>query len=470
MPYSAIAQDSVNVSTENLNGLIQTLESETARSEFIQNLKTLKDTSGEQHTEKEEPLVLSETLGLDGQAEELLDGYNQFLEENNLKASFIGQMGLTVGALIMAFILAFLVRKGGVALRDRLLKVKDHYALGHNRFRLYARGLRYSGYLLITALFLYTTASIWDVTDFGLIKSDAALGLFGNFLNVVLVSLIALSIWEAANVAFEYGITKSTDANASRLRTLLPIIKNVLFVVFALLFTLVMLSEVGIDIMPLLAGAGVLGIAIGFGAQTMVKDFLTGFTIILEDLVQVGDIVQIAERMGKVEKITIRKIQLRGLDGTVYTVPFSEIDIIENMTKDYSYYMMDVSIAYREDPDEVIGYLEEISKDMRGEEEWENIMLDDVEILGVDQFADSAIIIKARLKTQASKQWNVGREYNRRLKYKFDKHGIEIPYPHQTIYFGEDKKGKAPPAPIQIKGTEKLEDNSDKDHKDKEAA
>mgnify|MGYP000088344572 FL=1 len=470
LPLTVMAQENVTVDTENLNELIETLESDTSRGEFIQNLKTLKETSGEEEEKKGDFIVLSEALGLDTHAEELLDGYHQFLEDNNLKASFIGQIVLNFCALLGTFILLFLVRKGGVALRDKLLRVKSRYSLGHDRFRFYARCLRYSGYLLAIALFLYTTASIWNFTDFGYVTSDVTYEFFGNFINVVVVSLIAVFIWETADVALEYGIRKSTSANSSRLRTLLPIVKNVFFVAFALLFTLVMLSEFGIDIMPLLAGAGVLGIAIGFGAQTMVKDFLSGFTIILEDLVQVGDIIKISECVGEVEKITIRKIQLRDLDGTVYTVPFSEISIIENMTKDYSYYMMNIGVAYREDPDEVIGYLEEISEEMRTDDAWKNFILDDLEIFGLDQFADSAIIIKARLKTKPSQQWNVGREYNRRLKYKFDKHGIEIPYPHQTIYFGEDKQGKAPAAPIKIQETKKLEDKSDNDEFEQDAA
>ena len=234
------------------------------------------------------------------------------------------------------------------------------------------------------------------------------------------------------------------------MQTLLPIVRNVLFFVFSILFTLVLLSELGVDIMPLLAGAGVVGIAVGFGAQTMVKDFLTGFIIIMEDLIQVGDVATLGDKTGIIEKITIRKVQMRDLDGTVYTVPFSEISVVSNLTKEYSYYLMDIGIAYREDPDEVIGYLREIDEEMREDENFKDLILEELHILGVDQFGDSAIIIKARIKTLPIKQWDVGREFNRRMKYKFDKHGIEIPFPHQTLYFGEDKKGHAPPAYIKM--------------------
>lgn len=455
---AANAQDGVNVDADNIQTLIKTLESETARNEFIANLKTLQDNAneGDDRQGTHAPL-LSETLGLDAQAEELLGDYNAFLRANNLNSSVMGQIGMTFAALCVAIILGVLVRKACIALRDKLLRVQRRYGSHHNRFRVYARSLRYSGYVLIIALLLYTCATIWDLADFGFVKNETLLSLLSNFFSFFAMSLIAVTIWEAVNVALEHYMGRSTISNSSRLKTLLPIIKNVLFVTFALLFALVALSEIGIDIMPLLAGAGVFGIAIGFGAQTMVRDFITGFIIILEDLVQVNDVVKIAGRVGLVEHISIRKIQLRGLDGTVYTVPFSEIDIVENLTKDFSYYLMDIGIAYREDPDEVIVYLKDIATEMRAEEAWRTLILDDIEILGVDKFADSAVIIKARIKTRPAQQWSVGREYNRRMKYKFDKHNVEIPFPHQTIYFGEDKNGKAPPAYLDIKGADSVD-------------
>ncbi|HEY3486919.1 MAG TPA: mechanosensitive ion channel domain-containing protein, partial [Gammaproteobacteria bacterium] len=234
----------------------------------------------------------------------------------------------------------------------------------------------------------------------------------------------------------------------NRLRTLLPIARNFLLLILICLFALVILSEVGVDIMPLLAGAGIFGIAIGFGAQTFVKDLLTGFTIIFEDLVQVGDVIRVADRTGLVERITIRKIQLRDLNGIVYTVPFSEINTIENWTKDYSYYVLDIGIAYREDPDKVIACLKEIDESMRADDHYKRLILAPIEILGVDSFAENSIIIKARIKTLPIKQWDVGREFNRRMKRQFDEKGIEMPFPHQVVYFGGDKQGH--PLPLHI--------------------
>jgi small conductance mechanosensitive channel len=261
---------------------------------------------------------------------------------------------------------------------------------------------------------------------------------------------LAVAVWEGVNAVLDNILHRADYKESMRLQTVMPIIRNVIFIGFMVMFTLILLSELGINVIPLMAGAGVLGIAIGFGAQTMVKDFLTGFTIILEDLIQVGDVVTLGGKTGLIEKITIRKVQMRDLSGIVYTIPFGDVTIIENMTKNFSYYVMDIGVAYREDTDEVVALLREIDEDMRQDENFKNLILEPIEILGVDAFADSAVIIKARIKTRPIKQWDVGREFNRRMKYKFDEHGIEIPFPHQTIYFGVDKDGTAPPAPIKI--------------------
>ena len=158
--------------------------------------------------------------------------------------------------------------------------------------------------------------------------------------------------------------------------------------------------------------------------QQIIKDLLTGFVIIFEDLIQVGDVVNLGGKGGAIEKITLRKVQLRDLSGTVITVPFGEITIVENLTKKFSYYLLDVAVAHRESPDEVIDVLQAIAQEMQADAEYAEDILEPIEILGVDQFTDSAIIIKARIKTRPIKQWRVGREFNRRMKYAFDERGI----------------------------------------------
>lgn len=466
VPANAQSQnsDNVTVSQDNISELIETLESETARSEFIQNLKALQDAKISQENTEEHPSeAVTDILGIEDSVTSFVHNYESFLAENNLSTSLIGKSTLTVLSFLCYLALSFLVRKGGVTLRNKLLQIKNRYSITHDRFRIYARLIRYAGYTIVTALFIYTLGIVWNITNFGFLQTDLGTEILGNFLSVILVAVFAALFWELLSGLIDFAMRSSENFGSSkRMRTLLPIVHNVMFVIFAALFTLVLLSELGINIMPLLAGAGIFGIAVGFGAQTMVKDFLTGFTIILEDLIQVGDVAKVGGCTGFIEKITLRKVQLRALDGTVYTVPFSEINIVENLTKEFSYYILDVGIAYREDTDEVIKYLKEIDEDMRSDDEFKNLMLEPIEIFGVDQFADSAVVIKARLKTQPIRQWDVGREFNRRMKYKFDEHGIEIPFPHQTIYFGEDKQGKAPPAYIEMQERKQIKNQTKK--------
>jgi small conductance mechanosensitive channel len=435
--------DEITVDEGNVKNLIDTLEDEAQRSEFINNLQTLVETNEQQ----EEDAAI---LDLSGKTGGIVDAYEQFVAEIGISEGLFGQLVSTAVVILLWSVLIFLNRKLAHILRDKLLRLKAKYELSHDRFRLYARYLRYVGYVLITALAVYTMLVIWTQLDMGVSMNDTGEMILVNLLNIIIVTLVAMVIWEIINTLIERYIKNLDSSHSSRMLTLIPIIRNVFFIAFIVLFTLVLLAEIGVNIVPLLAGAGVLGIAIGLGAQTMIKDFLTGFTIIIEDLVQVGDVAKVGGQMGLVEKITIRKIQLRDLAGVVYTVPFSEITIVENWTKDFSFYVMDIGVAYREDTDEVISYLKEVDEDMRTDENYKDLILEPLEILGVDSFADSAVVIKARIKTKPIQQWAVGREFNRRMKHKFDEKGVEIPFPHQTVYFGQDKKGAAPAAPIKL--------------------
>jgi small conductance mechanosensitive channel len=162
----------------------------------------------------------------------------------------------------------------------------------------------------------------------------------------------------------------------------------------------------------------------------------------------VGDVVKVGTHAGVVERLSLRTIRLRDLAGTVHVVPFSEVTTLENLTKDFSRYVFEVGVAYREDTDEVVAVLNQIGEEMLRDEAYKDLIVQPLEVLGVDSFGDNAVIIKARITTQPVKQWQVGREFNRRMKKRFDELGIEIPFPHRTIYFGEDKSGDAPIARI----------------------
>ncbi len=273
----------------------------------------------------------------------------------------------------------------------------------------------------------------------------------GSAFSLVVVIIIGLVLWELISSLIERRLAGLDSSRRSRARTLLPLLRSVILITLITVIALMVLSELGLNIAPLLAGAGVAGIAVGFGAQTLVKDLITGFFILLEDAFAVGDVVDVGDgHAGIVEAISMRNFRLRDLSGTVHTVPFSMVTTIKNLTRDYSYYLADVEVSYREDTDEVIEVLKAVAEEMRKEPDFAYRMLEPIEIIGVDAFKDSSVVIKVRLKTLPIQQWTVGREFNRRMKKAFDKEGIEIPFPHRTIYFGEDKKGQAPPAHIRV--------------------
>lgn len=235
------------------------------------------------------------------------------------------------------------------------------------------------------------------------------------------------------------------QAKIKRASTLTNVLGDVLRVLVIGIGSTTILAHLGIDLGPLLVTAGLGGLAIGFGAQSLVKDVISGFFILLENQVRVGDVVNIAGVGGLVEDISLRTITLRDLSGNVHIVPNGTITTVTNMTMGYSYYVFDVGIAYREDVDEVMATLKEVGGNLQSDSQFGQHILEPLEMLGVDAFADSAVIIKCRIKTKPIQQWTIGREMNRRIKIAFDAKGIEIPFPHQTIYWGEPKEGSAPP-------------------------
>jgi small-conductance mechanosensitive channel len=239
-----------------------------------------------------------------------------------------------------------------------------------------------------------------------------------------------------------------TPAQRQRAETLTQVLRDVARVFVVAVGTMMVLSEIGIDLKPLLAAAGLGGLAIGFGAQSLVKDVISGFFILLEDSIAVGDVVEIAGVSGLVEEVKLRSIRLRDVSGSVHVVPNGIVDRVKNMTKGFSFYVFDVGVAYREDVDRVMAVLVEIAEELRADPLYAEDILEPLEMLGVDRFDDSAVIIRCRLKTVPSKQWRVGREMNRRIKKTFDAKGIEIPFPHRTLYWGE---GQAPSAVVQTR-------------------
>lgn len=225
-----------------------------------------------------------------------------------------------------------------------------------------------------------------------------------------------------------------------RAQTISAVLQKFASVVIILVVVLMLLGEINIDTTPLLASLGVIGVALGFGAQQLVGDLIAGFFNIFENQIRVGDVAVINGTAGLVQEIRLRTTVLRAFDGAVHVFRNGSITTLSNMTKGYSYYTVDLGVAYKEDIDRVCQVVREVGAEMQADEKYAPWILEPVEILGVDNFADSAVVIKFRIKTLPSKQWDVGREFRRRLKYRFDKEGIEIPFPHLSVYFGEASK------------------------------
>jgi small conductance mechanosensitive channel len=303
---------------------------------------------------------------------------------------------------------------------------------------------------------------VWGMGGVDWVTSGSGRAIAARLIVIGFVIALLLGAWEVLNALIRRFLERTDESGttivaSNRVRTLLPLLRNVAMIVLGTIGVLVVLSELGINIAPLLAGAGVVGLAIGFGAQALVSDVITGLFILLEDTIQVGDVVDVGGHAGVVESLSIRAIKLRDLSGNVHTVPFGQVSAVLNMTKEFSYYVFDIGVAYREDTDQVSRIIEEIGAEMQQDETYGAQILAPIEILGVDAFADSAVIVKARIKTKPIQQWFVGREFNRRLKKRFDAEGIEIPFPHVTLYFGEDKQGNAPPGRLNIAAPEVIE-------------
>ena len=218
--------------------------------------------------------------------------------------------------------------------------------------------------------------------------------------------------------------------------------KTVTVAIYALAVAMV-LKEAGFDIGPILAGAGVVGLAVGFGAQNLVRDVISGLFLLVENQIRVHDVVNINGTGGLVEEINLRTTVLRGLDGAVHIFPNGSIQTLSNLTREYSYYVFDIGVSYMEDTDHVASVMEEVADGLRSDAVYGPLILDPLEVLGVERFGESAVHLKARIKTKPIQQWRVGREMNRRLKKRFDELGIDLPYPQRTIHVAPSLADKA---------------------------
>ncbi len=285
--------------------------------------------------------------------------------------------------------------------------------------------------------------------------------LLDSGVNIALIFLGAYIVIRGLKIIikrFQSNLAKDDPSGEAgkRANTLGNLLRTAILILILIVAIIMSLSEIGLEIGPIIAALGIGGLAIGFGAQNLVRDVISGFFIIVENQIRVGDVVNINGKGGVVEIITLRIVRLRDLHGVVHYIPHGQITAVSNMTKDYGRYVFDVGIAYRESVDEVIEILKEIGEGLVKDPEYSDVIVEPLEIMGLDRFDDSAVIIRARITTRPIQQWRVGREFNKRMKKVFDERGIEIPFPHRTVYMGVMKDETSPPLRVQIDENKKL--------------
>ena len=310
------------------------------------------------------------------------------------------------------------------------------------------RIVRGTVFLAVFATLLLPALDVIGVgTPVGMSSARLSEWFFGSGLRIGVIAILAylvVRIIAAAAKRLEEELSREETPDMverlKRARTISRLVQNALTAAIVVMAILMMLRELRVDITPILTSAGILGLAVGFGAQTLVKDLIGGFFLTFENQVRVGDVATINGTGGLVEAINLRTIVLRDVNGAVHVFPNGSIERLSNLTKDFSYYVVDVGVAYNDDPDEVADVLRQIGRELQADPRFGPNILEPLEILGVDAFEELHVTLKTRIKTLPLKQWEVGRELRRRIKKTFDARGIVIPFRQMAVYFGETSK------------------------------
>ncbi len=319
-----------------------------------------------------------------------------------------------------------------------------HNAKGQHQ-RLQDRADRYLPIIHVTAsivvwlIALIGIVDVWGGDTFAWFDTADGRAVSGKTISILFVTVSAIVAWEFVSAIIEnYLVGAVRDGTpverSQRVRTLLPLLHNAFLIFLFVVVLLIVLSEIGLNIAPLLAGAGVVGLAIGFGAQTLVKDVITGIFILFENTIAVGDVVDLGGgHSGLVEHFSIRTIKLRDSAGGVHTVPFSAVTSVNNMTKEFAYYVFNIKVDYAQDTDRVVDVVKALGQDLQNDMNFCDLILAPIEIIGVDSFGGDAVVLQARFKTKPIKQWVVGREFNRRMKKRFDELKIPLMFPQSMV-------------------------------------
>jgi small-conductance mechanosensitive channel len=368
--------------------------------------------------------------------------------EASLRFALRATLESAVAILVGAFLSAALGRLAATGLRLSD-DVKARLPLLEARLNAFVPNVLRVVRTVIALAVLVMLVQIWRLADVGAwLASELGQRVLTAAISVALILVFAGVIYLAVQSWIEWRLNPSAGMTATaRERTLLALFRNAFTIVLGVLVFMLILSELGVNIGPLLAGAGVIGLAVGFGAQKLVQDVITGAFIQLEDTMNEGDVITAGGITGVVERLTIRSVSLRSLDGAYHLIPFSSVDTVTNVMKHFSYHVAAMGVAYRESIPEVKQAMRDAFEKLKATPFGADI-IDDFEMQGLTEFADSAIVVRARIKTLPGKHFALGRAYNEILKEVFDERGIEIPFPHVTLYMGELKDGTAPPLTV----------------------
>jgi moderate conductance mechanosensitive channel len=361
-----------------------------------------------------------------------------------LRATGYSALAILVGSLAIGYLTRRIA--GGIQISD---KVRRELPLLESRLNSFVPATLMALRIAVFALIAVVILTVWGLVDFaGWIATPIGRSILSSLAWVAAILFLAGTAWIVVSSWVEYRLNPDVGRPPTpRERTLLALFSNAFIIVLLVITLMSVLNEIGINIAPLLAGAGVVGLAIGFGAQQLVRDIINGAFIQFENTMNEGDVVTAGGVTGVVEKLTIRSVSLRSLDGTYHMIPFSGVDMVTNFMKGFSYHVAEIGVAYRESVTEVKAAMHEAFDRLMETEHRANI-LPPLDMQGLVAFGDSAVVVRARIKTLPGQQWAAGRAYNELIKEVFDARGIEIPFPHQTIYFGENKDGTAPPLNI----------------------
>ncbi|WP_157775682.1 mechanosensitive ion channel domain-containing protein [Hartmannibacter diazotrophicus] len=372
-----------------------------------------------------------------------------------MNATLLTILAITVGGMLN-HLLSDVIKKG-VRMPE---SVRTPLPLLERRVNVFVPAIVGFVRLLLYVVVLAVTLHFWHVIDLlTFVNADNFdQSLFRRILSAFFILVTMLAVWLAVTSWIEFRLNPNqVRAVTPRVRTILALLRNAVTVLILIIALMLSLSELGVDIAPLIASAGVVGLAIGFGSQKLVQDIITGMFIQLENAMNEGDVVTVGGISGVVEHLTIRSVGLRDLDGVYHVVPFSSVDSVSNFMRGFSYHVCEMGVAYRENIAEVKKLMFHAFDRLMQTDHGASI-LDPLDMHGVTSFGDNAVMVRARIRTTAGQQWAVGRAYNEILKEVFDEYGIEIPFPQRTIWFGEPKSGEAPP--LHFSGSVKSREDS----------